>query len=263
MTMKNSHHFKFRCRYLGLLITIETMFRVTIWVKILVKNLWISEYHCLIFVLIAAPLKLQTPQVYVKPDDHRVSQEARIYDFLYRESQDQYCKCTYLISDLEIVLNQCYVIAFLFFSFLFLSQISMWSQPVYIDLLYIYILIMTSYLDNRFCSFYQMILSFIKYWLWEDLRTLCSRYDETSFDTHSLSPSFSLSLDRISSSPSSVPLTCSLCFFVFLLCLLHNPNTFQVKRLFSLALVTTKKMRYWDLLGWPICLSPFFFLRYH
>lgn len=180
--------------------------------KILVKTLWISEYHCLIFVLIAAALKLQTPQVYVKPDDHRVSLEARIYDFLYRESQDQYCKCTYLISDLEIVLNQCYVIASFFSDFNVVSTCVYWSA-FYIYLLPIYILIITSYLDNRFSLFYQMILSFIKYWLWEDLRTLCSRYDEISFDTHSLSPSFSLSLDRISSSLSSVPLTCSLCFF--------------------------------------------------
>lgn len=81
---------------------------------------------------------------------------------------------------------------FFFSDFNVVSTCVYWSA-FYIYLLPIYILIITSYLDNRFSLFYQMILSFITYWLWEDLRTLCSRYDETSFVTHSLSPSFSLS----------------------------------------------------------------------
>lgn len=66
--------------------------------------------------------------------------------------------------------------------------------------------------------------------------------------------SLPLSPSLLIGSRPACPLFLSLALFVsfvFLIRLLHNPNTFQVKRLFSLALVTTKKMRYWDLLGWP------------
>lgn len=99
-----------------------------------------------------------------------------------------------------------------------------------------------------------MILSFIKCWHWEDLRTLSAADKVRPLLIHILS--LPLSLSFLICSPPAHPLFLSLArfiSFVFLLCLLRNPNTFRVKRSSSLALDTTKKTRCWDLLGWPIC----------
>lgn len=99
-----------------------------------------------------------------------------------------------------------------------------------------------------------MILSFTKCWHWEDLRTLSAADMMRPLLMHVLSLPLTPSL--LIWSPTAHPLFLSLGLFVsfaFLLCLLHNPNTFRVKRSFSLALVTTKKTRCWDLLVWPIC----------
>lgn len=129
-----------------------------------------------------------------------------------------------------------------------------WSEPAFYICTYLFYI----YFDNCFlfgsifCSFYQMILSFMKCWHWEGLRTLSTA---DMMLIRSLFPYFALSLpvSLLICSPPAHPLLLSLSLFVFFLCSLHNPNTFQVKRSFSLALVTTKKMRLRNPLGWPIC----------